>query len=569
MTTSKTASIAFVTPFSISSTNNSKLISLLSETKVNLDKRDTTNEAPLPLNFSIPTTSQFDASTLVELNNTRILSQSSEQRNNKQQVSNTAMETVDENDEPKLLIDIDSIMPSNLQEQLSTIVLNNFPNLKNNVIEQVLSNTINFSTDKTPEPRRSFHWSQIDYEFSDLKVVFIRFGKVEDAKWFIETYYRIDTLLPKVELNYSHQVRERLADVPSHPETNQESLKNRLKLMLYASKNFAKPKVHGVEELDQVMQSYSNYKVDYNDLIDVPNEMKEGIIKDIIKFRSRMLLIEKENRQKQIEQERVVTKNKLNELFKGIEKTEQEKKKKEEQSTSEVAIKEEVVTIPEQFESLNDEEYSKMIDEREANEYSQEYQSRLANFSKHHASEKSKLEFKLEKLLNYESNLIELKLSHIENMRNYEKSEVSTLYTYRYNDYLKQRNAKRSLELRMDAEDAAAEEKELTEIEQEPDVPIKKKKLDVNDKLKLSNLPDLQFLTADMKERIHDKINALVEEYLGIQDDFLVDVIKQHIEVNNFGGKAVLVQDLVEVLDEDAGNLVNDLYSFAESIVEK
>ena len=72
-----------------------------------------------------------------------------------------------------------------------------------------------------------------------------------------------------------------------------------------------------------------------------------------------------------------------------------------------------------------------------------------------------------------------------------------------------------------------------------------------------------------MKERIHDKINALVEEYLGIQDDFLVDVIKQHIEVNNFGGKAVLVQDLVEVLDEDAGNLVNDLYSFAESIVEK
>ena len=164
MTTSKTASIAFVTPFSISSTNNSKLISLLSETKVNLDKRDTTNEAPLPLNFSIPTTSQFDASTLVELNNTRILSQSSE------------------HDEPKLLIDIDSIMPSNLQEQLSTIVLNNFPNLKNNVIEQVLSNTINLSTDKTPEPRRSFHWSQIDYEFSDLKVVFIRFGKVEDTR---------------------------------------------------------------------------------------------------------------------------------------------------------------------------------------------------------------------------------------------------------------------------------------------------------------------------------------------------------------------------------------------------
>lgn len=72
------------------------------------------------------------------------------------------------------------------------------------------------------------------------------------------------------------------------------------------------------------MQSYSDYKVDYNDLIDVPNEMKEGIIRDIIKFRSRMLLIEKENRQKQIENERLVTKNKLNELFKGLKRQKRE-----------------------------------------------------------------------------------------------------------------------------------------------------------------------------------------------------------------------------------------------------
>ena len=48
--------------------------------------------------------------------------------------------------------------------------------------------------------------------------------------------------------------------------------------------------------------------MDNNDLIDIPNNMKENIIKDIIKFRSRMLLIEKEQRKKEIEMERIKTK---------------------------------------------------------------------------------------------------------------------------------------------------------------------------------------------------------------------------------------------------------------------
>lgn len=567
MNGSTVSNLEYISPFTIPSTNNSKLISLLSQPKELL--AGTSSESLLPLSFTIPTTNQFNASNIIELNNTRILTQSSEQLNSQQKASTTDVQTVDENDDPKLLIEIDTIQPKNLQQQLSTIVLNNFPNLKNNVVELVLLSMVNVTADKSSHG--PFHWSQINYEFTDLKVILIKFDKVEDSKWFVETYNQISTLLPKVEMIYSHFVQDKLAEVPSHPSTNIEALKNRLKLTLYASKNFAKPKLQGLEELDQVMKSYSDYKVDYNDLVDVPNEMKDGIIKDIYKFRCRMLLIEKENRQKRIEHERLVTKNKLNELFQGIEKTEEERKSKEKQSSHEVTEQEDVVVIPDQQDHLNDEEYEKMTREQEANKYDQEYQAQLEKFSRLHSSEKSKLENKLKKLLNYEANLIENKLTHVEKLRNYEKLEITTMYTYRYNDYLKQRNAKRTLESKLDAEDAAAEEKEQKETEskhQHDSAQAKKQKLQASATLKL-DLPAIESLSEDIKKQIYEKINSLVEEYLGIPDDFLIDVIKQHIEVNGFEENSALVHDLVEVLDEDAKNLVNDLYLFVGSVVGK
>lgn len=567
MNGSTASNLEYISPFTIPSTNNSKLISLLSQPKELL--AGTSSESLLPLSFAIPTTNQFNASNIIELNNTRILTQSSEQLNSQQKTSTTDVQTLDENDDPKLLIEIDTIQPENLQQQLSTIVLNNFPNLKSNVVELVLLSMVNVTADKSSH--RTFHWSQINYEFTDLKVILIKFDKVEDSKWFVETYNQISTLLPKVEMIYSHFIHDKLAEVPSHPSTNIEALKNRLKLTLYASKNFAKPKLQGLEELDQVMKSYSDYKVDYNDLVDVPNEMKDGIIKDIYKFRCRMLLIEKENRQKRIEHERLVTKNKLNELFQGIEKTEEEKKLKEKQSSHEVTEQEEVVVVPDQQDHLNDEEYEKMTREQEGNKYDQEYQAQLEKFSRLHSSEKSKLENKLKKLLNYEANLIENKLTHVEKLRNYEKLEITTMYTYRYNDYLKQRNAKRTLESKLDAEDAAAEEKEQKETEskhQHDSAQAKKQKLQASATLKL-DLPAIESLSEDIKKQIYEKINSLVEEYLGIPDDFLIDVIKQHIEVNGFEENSALVHDLVEVLDEDAKNLVNDLYLFVGSIMGK
>ena len=93
-------------------------------------------------------------------------------------------------------------------------------------------------------------------------------------------------------------------------------MKAKINLIINNPINYTKGKKNsGTEDLDQVLDSYSNYKVDNNDLIDIPNNMKENIIKDIIRFRSRMLLIEKEQRKKEIEMERIKTKNKLKRII--------------------------------------------------------------------------------------------------------------------------------------------------------------------------------------------------------------------------------------------------------------
>lgn len=609
-------SIEYVNPYSLSQTINSDLISIL-------DPNGSTTSIIKPqLNYQIPIFKSIDVSNLIDLNNTKIQTQTNETRINKAKDSSDDhqnnplskdYDTSGENivggiddivEDIKLYVSIDKLKPENFQNQLTTIIINQFPtNLKSNLIEQLLKMLMNL---------KKFVWSFINHELIDLKLIFIKFDQLKDLKWFLLTYRdHISQLIPNVTIITNDKVNEYLNNnkdsslAKVEPSKITDNLKAKINLIINNPINYTKGKKNsGTEDLDQVLDSYSNYKVDNNDLIDIPNNMKENIIKDIIRFRSRMLLIEKEQRKKEIEMERIKTKNKLKELFEGI-------KENSTDSTTRKAINKAAVGVNispkvshrDEYEDMNDKEYEEFIAVEERNKLNDQYNKKLKSFQNNQHAEYIKLTNKLKSLQNYESDLIDNKLKYIDNLKNYQTNGLAHLYTHNYSDYLRMRSQKRSLEEIKDAEDMKQELEEIkknggqvastntntntkpstyssgvselattsvetpkstttttTTTNDTTDEPVAKKS-------KLAKEIIIIDLPPTVKQSLQEKIVELVENSLGIKDEFLIQVINENLEASNLDNKQELIDELVQVLDEDAESLVNELWDYIETMV--
>ncbi|KAL1573219.1 U1 small nuclear ribonucleoprotein component SNU71 [Candida albicans] len=608
-------SIEYVNPYSLSQTINSDLISIL-------DPNGSTTSIIKPqLNYQIPIFKSIDVSNLIDLNNTKIQTQTNETRINKAKdssddhqnnPSSKDYDTSGENivggiddivEDIKLYVSIDKLKPENFQNQLTTIIINQFPtNLKSNLIEQLLKMLMNL---------KKFVWSFINHELIDLKLIFIKFDQLKDLKWFLLTYRdHISQLIPNVTIITNDKVNEYLNNnkdsslAKVEPSKITDNLKAKINLIINNPINYTKGKKNsGTEDLDQVLDSYSNYKVDNNDLIDIPNNMKENIIKDIIRFRSRMLLIEKEQRKKEIEMERIKTKNKLKELFEGI-------KENSTDSTTRKAINKAAVGVNispkvshrDEYEDMNDKEYEEFIAVEERNKLNDQYNKKLKSFQNNQHAEYIKLTNKLKSLQNYESDLIDNKLKYIDNLKNYQTNGSAHLYTHNYSDYLRMRSQKRSLEETKDAEDVKQELEEIkknggqvastntntntkpstyssgvselatTSVETPKSTTTTTTTNDTTDepvakKSKLAKEIIIIDLPPTVKQSLQEKIVELVENSLGIKDEFLIQVINENLEASNLDNKQELIDELVQVLDEDAESLVNELWDYIETMV--
>lgn len=606
-------SIEYVNPYSLSQTINSDLISIL-------DPNGSTTSIIKPqLNYQIPIFKSIDVSNLIDLNNTKIQTQTNETRINKAKDSSDDhqnnplskdYDTSGENivggiddivEDIKLYVSIDKLKPENFQNQLTTIIINQFPtNLKSNLIEQLLKMLMNL---------KKFVWSFINHELIDLKLIFIKFDQLKDLKWFLLTYRdHISQLIPNVTIITNDKVNEYLNNnkdsslAKVEPSKITDNLKAKINLIINNPINYTKGKKNsGTEDLDQVLDSYSNYKVDNNDLIDIPNNMKENIIKDIIRFRSRMLLIEKEQRKKEIEMERIKTKNKLKELFEGIKEnsTDSTTRKATNKAAVGVTISPKV-SHRDEYEDMNDKEYEEFIAVEERNKLNDQYNKKLKSFQNNQHAEYIKLTNTLKSLQNYESDLIDNKLKYIDNLKNYQTNGLAHLYTHNYSDYLRMRSQKRSLEETKDAEDVKQELEEIkknggqvastntntntkpstyssgvselattsvetpksttTTTNDTTDEPVAKKS-------KLAKEIIIIDLPPTVKQSLQEKIVELVENSLGIKDEFLIQVINENLEASNLDNKQELIDELVQVLDEDAESLVNELWDYIETMV--
>lgn len=576
--------ITYVNPYKLPESNNSELIFLL-------QNGNTSNNQTTTLNFNIPVFKSIDVSNLIDLNNNKIESQINEQKRSQNVNINNLDSNQDENkssnesnvvelNNEDLIIDeklnkfipIEEFKFKNFHNQLSSIIIKGIPNdLKLQVLEKLLNLLIS---------NRSFKWSLINNLnnknniTNDLKLIFIKFDQLVDLKWFLETYSTtINDIIPGCNIIKNDLIKDNLESLKIEPEEIKESLKSTINLIINNSKNKEIKKVTGLEDLDQVLDSYSNYKVDNNDLIDIPNDMKESIVKDIIKFRSRMLLIEKDLRKREIEQERINTKNKLKRLFEGIKESNETGNNNGNGSssfstttTSNDGNNKSIFPMSnrEEFEDMNDEEYEKYLKDQQALKLEEEYNQRLKEWEINQNKEYKKLNELLKNLQNYENQLIDNKLKFIDDFKNYQNLSISNLYNHKYNDYLKFRSKKRSLEEQQDELDRSQDHQPQPQLE-EQQKPIIKQDQPVVKKLKVESII-INELSKDLKSKLNDKIIELVEEYLGVKDEFLVQVINDNLQNSSLSKKKELIEELVEVLDEDSENLVNDLWKYIEKL---
>lgn len=521
-----------VSPYSIPKKNHHKLLSILKAAP-------SASLQPLKL----PVYRSINFKDLLESNNQKFLKTSSIPS------ASTDHENIVAEEEVQNLVELSLFLPKTLKDQVTTVMIENFPNIRRIAIEKILKILVG----------GEFKWAILDYEFIDTKLVLVRFKSVEGLKVFMKNQESFNDV--KVRFD-----PESLIVDPTETSSVSSST-----ISLIIEQNHEKNSARtGTEDLDKVLNYYNKYKIDANELIDVPSHMRDLIIQEIIKFRSKVLTIERDNRRKEIERERISRKNKLQKIFEDI---------KEAKNVSDDEI---VEDEPEdELEDLDEQEYLEYLEMEESNELEKSYTEKLNSIKSLQANEKA-LRDKLNTLKNYEDNLLDNKLNYIEDIKNEGKDSIhstdphsmhihalSKSYYKNHSQYLKVRNQKRTAEEMQDSKDVTDESNEEKVNEQAINFLTSFKKQKKEEDTIVVDTKDFVYsdLSPESRDKLGKKIVELVEEYLGIKDEFLLDVINENLATKNLGGKKELVQDLTEVLDDDSVNLVEDLWKFINELV--
>lgn len=561
-------SILRVLPYTIPESNNLTILSKLKGLGGS-ESKDTIRQNTVA---TIPVPKEIDVAELIRQNTQKLLvaKASVYQKSTQGLVGDSEVDDqdviIDDSDEPRLFVSIEKLYPKNLKDQLSILIIQNFPNVKKLAIEKILKKLTS----------SKFVWSLFDYEYIENQSIYVKFTSILDARAFIRRYNgKLGGILgnDNIELIADESISEYYKDEENEGEDNDdtekegrdnnngspvsESTGSAIKQILNTKQHVSK-----TDDSQEVSQYYGNYKVDNAELVDVPNNMKEAIVKDIIKFRSSVLIIEKQNRMKDLEKERQNTKLRLQKFTQDIKEANDEMVDDSNQQASTIEI--------DQFDDLNDEEYQKYLLDKSQEEMDSKYQQKLLEIKKLELQEKHSLTKKLATLQDYETNLLDNKIKYIDDLRdvdNYDKNSslpsIIQLYLKNHSQYMKLRSQKRSLEEIQDAKDA---KDELEENKRKQPESIKTNvKLAAKPKPKVSQI-DVNLFLVDQVKNLYKKVEELVEEYLGIKDEYLVDTINQNLKVNDLSSKDTLVAELTEVLDEDAVNLVDDLYNYIHAI---
>lgn len=453
----------------------------------------------------------------------------------------------------KRFVELDRLLPQNKQHQKATVALHNCPNLRKNATEKVLEIIVSLLPVKG-----LFLWSELTEGDLGDNNIFIRFSSVALAALFL-------ALIPKFSDVYKVGISSELE--ASVEEIDNEKLKvlvSDVSKIVANKSNYGKSASKtGTEDLDSIMQQYSTYKVDDADLVDVPREMKEKIVREVVMFRSRVLTLERDARKKELEQERKKAKSRLTSIFQDIKESNNVAAQIDTVEDTEMEDDERGNTT----DNMSEEDYLKLLEEAESKRQQEAYQKKLAKIQSLEKLEVFSLLLQLKAAENYEDNLVDNKFSYMEDFKAFSDLSVPQinpilssklqLYFNDHAEYFRIRNLERSQEEEKDKKDA---EEELEEKETNAPVVVSTKTPQTSEPI-VSDLVIRKFLDERL-EQLKGKIGDLILEYLGVKEDVLIDFIYDFLLDNNLAEKETLISELQETLDEDSTLVVDEIYKF-------
>lgn len=547
--------ITLASPYSVSADNNASFLSILK------DYHPTTPSEPLKT-ILVPVPADADIASIVS--QTEKAMPLLKDGLGKDDIEVDVVDTEDLDDanaevDPANFVELPLLRPRNRQHQLATVLLQRFPALKKHYIEKLISLLVLKCPEGIP---RSFRFSIMHegHAGDDTRNVFVQFTSVLLSEWLHKNKDAVCSLLPGIDMVFDSSVDG--SSLMDMEESVKEELAKLVSRIVKNSRFFSKgSRITGTEDLDEVMSYYKTYKVENSELVEVPKDMKETIVKDIIRFRSKVLTIETEQRKKEIEKERLKAKARLTLIFKGIKAVAESEDVNMEED--EPAEKEETDPLG----SLNDDEYEEHLRKQEEEKLTEEYNKQLLEMHKKEQEQAALVE-KLSLTKNYEENLIENKFTIMEEMKSFHDLDLSSANTHRlklyYTDhleYLRLRNLERLKEEEMDDQDEKEESAQSTiKPKIAATIPQVESMDVVEPDVEVSKLPPAKL------EQIQKKVSDMVEEYLGIKEEVLISFIYEFVLEKGLSQKAELIAELQETLDEDSTTVADELHTFIRGL---
>lgn len=559
--------LRLVAPISYSNGNASNLLGLL--------KGYTPVKPELPSSATlIPVSSDLDIEGLIRQNDKRTprglgLASSEKTLDDADDETEDLVESETEKDPPSW-VSLNEFTPQNRLHQMNTVFLQDFPSLKKTQLVRCMDLFLALCP---LTQSKAFTFTFISETLGrDVRGVFVRFLSLEVTRW---TEANVAKVFPGVTAAFDPELKGDGAE--ELPDDVVERVKGDLQKIVANKRNYSHgTKRTGTEDLDEVMKYYRTYKVENSELVEVPRELKEVIVKDILKFRSKVLTIERERRKKEIENERKRARNRLTQIYEGIRAAGPLSGENDDVDMDDEQKEEDPLN------NLSDAEYEAHVQKEQAKKEEAQWELQLQELLRLEAKEKEPLLTKLEHEIAYEETLVDNKIVYMDEIKSLLELDVASavkstntkakLYYTNNAEYMRLRNQERIREEEADVADELQEEKMKPTVMKPVIVtkPIPTPNIDKKEQPQKSDEKNTAFnisaLSTELLTAVKGKISDLVEEYLGIKEELLIDFIYEFVAEKGTDAKEELVSELQETLDEDSFTVVEELHTFMKSL---